>query len=608
MCGIIGYTGRGEGIEKALEGLKNLEYRGYDSAGIAFARNDGLVCIVKTNGRVETLIKKVDKSAVSSTVIGHTRWATHGAPTSVNAHPHRVGAVTVVHNGIIENYRELYNGLKALGYDFLSDTDTEVAAAVINEHLKTEKTPESALRKAISEMKGKYAFALIFQDRPHKIYAVRRGSPLVIGRSDDGYFVSSDINAITRFAHQYFALPEDVVAVLDGGNADIVDTDGKQMDFSWTSVDASTSNTALGTSESYMLKEMHESSLKLLDTVMPRIYDGIPSFAEDGIAESLYCDIEEIKIVACGSAMHAGLVGGRLLETLAGVPTTVHFASEYRYFPPIYKYNTLVILISQSGETADTLAALNYAKSAGHRTLSIVNVADSSIARESDFNIYTYAGPEIAVATTKGYVTQIALLWELSVAFALARGKLNAENSRKIIADLVTDAPSSIKNVLSREDQIDIALDLMRGKQHAFYIGRGVDFSLAMEGALKLKEISYIHAEAYAAGELKHGTIALIEEGTPIVAVATDEKIYLKIENNIRELKARGAKVILIAPGNAKKKITSADVYIEILCKSYAGAVFGATAAMQLLAYNVAKQRKCDIDHPRNLAKSVTVE
>ncbi len=573
MCGIIGYTGRKDAVCKITQGLSVLEYRGYDSAGIA-VQNNG-IDIVKCRGRVDDLCKKLaEYPLLGNAAIGHTRWATHGEPNDTNAHPHRVGRVTLVHNGIIENYRELS---AELGYYPLSQTDTEIAAALINDEYTKGLPPVKSIKNACAKISGTYAFAILFEDRVNEIYAVRQGSPLLLGESEDGIYLASDMTALLPFTRRYHPLSEGVIACLSENSVEIYSGEVFHAP-EWELSELSPESARKGGFSHFMLKEIYEQPEALRKAISPRL----EGFSCDGIEPEFWENIKEIQIVACGSATHAGMVGAHFLEKYAGIRTTVHTASEYRYYAPPIREGTCVILVSQSGETADTLAALRYAKSKGLPTLAIVNVVESSIAREADKRIYTYAGPEIAVATTKGYCTQAVIL----ILIALMLGK-NSPSPR----ELLERSANAVETALSKNAEFIEIAENLKMHSHVFFIGRGLDYALALEGALKLKEISYIHAEAYPAGELKHGTISLIEPGTPVIALACDHETAPKTESNIREVESRGADVLRIEGGD--DEISS---------------FFSAMTALQLIAYETARARGCDIDKPRNLAKSVTVE
>ncbi len=609
MCGIIGYTGCGDAVPKITEGLTVLEYRGYDSVGIA-ARTEEGVKTVKCRGRIGALEEKLQAAPIEGChcAIGHTRWATHGGPSDVNAHPHRAGRVVLVHNGIIENYKELKDEMTAKGTGFLSETDTEVAAAVLNDCYASLKSPVEAICAATAKMKGSYAFGILFDEFPGEVFAARAGSPLILAKGKDGYYLASDMTALLPFTKEYYCLEEGQMAHLTPDMAEVFDATGKSIAFDWSVTTMSPEAAQKGGFRHFMLKEIHEQPEAIVKSVSPRVVDGLPCFDADGIPATLWSGVKNIQIVACGSATHAGLVGGRLLEEIAGVPTTSYIASEYRYHPPLAVDGTLVVVISQSGETADTLAALRYAKQKGLPTLAIVNAVETTIAREADYRVYTYAGPEIAVATTKGYCTQVTVLYMMAAAIAHATGRMSDSDARALVRNIVEDAPAAVRRMLEQTEELRCIAKTLVGREHVFYLGRGLDYAMSQEGALKLKEISYIHCEAYAAGELKHGTISLIEEGTPVIAISTEPALYDKTESNVREVRSRGAYVILLCREDAPKPERSADEIIALPTTSVAASLFAAMTAVQLLAYETADNMGCDVDRPRNLAKSVTVE
>ena len=609
MCGIIGYTGSENAVPKITRGLSVLEYRGYDSVGLA-ARTEQGIETVKCRGRIGTLEERLSTAPIGDCrcAIGHTRWATHGGPSDQNAHPHGVGHVVLVHNGIIENYRELKEEMRGKGVAFRSETDTEVAAAVLNETYTECGDPIRAIREATARMTGSYAFGIMLSDRADAVYTVRQGSPLILARGTDGYYLASDMTALLPFTKEYYCLEEGDVACLLPSGATVYPKDGAPYTPDWSVTAMTPESAERGGYPHFMLKEIHEEPGAIVKSVSTRVKDGLPDFSSDGITEEFWKRVRNIQIVACGSAMHAGLVGVRLIERLAGVPTVSCIASEYRYHPPLAADGTLVVVISQSGETADTLAALRYAKDAGLPTLAIVNAVETTIAREADHCIYTYAGPEIAVATTKGYCTQVSTLYMIALAIARVRERMSDDAISTLVKSLSEDAPRAMEGIFSQKDAFRRIADCLKAKEHVFFIGRGIDYALAVEGALKLKEISYIHAEAYAAGELKHGTISLVEEGTPVVALSTEEHLSGKTENSVKEVRSRGAYVILLCREDAEVSEASADEVIRLPISSHAATLFASLAVVQLLAYETAVLRGCDIDRPRNLAKSVTVE
>lgn len=583
MCGIIGYIGLKEPKDILLNGLKNLEYRGYDSAGIAL-RNDEEVQIIRGLGRISCLEEKIEKTNLikANTGIAHTRWATHGEPSVDNAHPHRTGKVTLVHNGIIENASELKEKLISLGVKFNSETDTEVISALINYYY--EKDPVEAIEKAIKEVLGSYALAIIFEDQD-MLYAVRKDSPLIIGYGDGEYFIASDIAAIVNYTNKYSLLEENEIAILNKDFIKVVKNNKEiKKDVLVTSLTAESREKA--GYDHYMLKEIMEEPVVLEKTLKPFIEDfnSIPDL-------SCY---EEVHIVACGSAMYAGMVGKTLLEENSNIRVICEVASEYRYKKVLYDRKTLVIVISQSGETADTIAAMRKAIEHGIPTLAIVNVKGSTIARESNQQIFIEAGPEIAVATTKAYILQVAVMSLLSARVA---------NNKDIVKEL-KKLPRLLKEVIDRREiYLKIANDIYK-REDIFFIGRKIDYAISLEGSLKLKEVSYIHSEAYQAGELKHGTISLIDKGTPVFAIITDEDIRDKTISNVCEVKARGAITIIVS----NKEENDCDYLVCVPKINQFLQPILVVPCLQLIAYEVAKLRGCDIDKPKNLAKSVTVE
>ncbi len=602
MCGIIGYTTKNNNsVDVAISGLKNLEYRGYDSSGIAFFDGEK-IDIVKSKGKISNLDEKLSSlNTKSCCAIAHTRWATHGEPNETNAHPHNVGKVTLVHNGIIENYAELKEELKAKGYSFKSETDTEVGAAYIDYCYNQTQDKIKALVEATKAIRGSYAFDVMYEDEPSTIYATRKDSPLVVGYAHDGNFAASDISAILEYTNKYSLINEgefvkltkDIVTFYD---KDLNKIEKKSQTATWDAAQYQKNGY-----DHFMLKEIYEQP-KVISDIYTRFYN-----------ECTYRDLdltkfEKIHIVACGSAMHAALVGKYLLQTYGKIPATVEIASEYRYSEELITPSTLLIVVSQSGETADTLAALRLAKEKGAYVVGIVNAVGSTIAREVDKCIYTYAGPEIAVATTKGYSSQVAIFSTLALMAMEEKGYLDEESAKQIKEDMLS-IESKINDVISnRELYLDIAKDIY-SHNDLFFIGRGIDSAVCMEGSLKLKEISYMHSESYSAGELKHGTISLIETGTPVISIATDNKLYEKTVSNIKETKARGSYSIFVTTDNHEKDFSEFADKTIILPKTtdFTQPILTAVA-LQLVAYETAKLRNCDIDKPRNLAKSVTVE
>ncbi len=607
MCGIIGFTGYLEAKNVLLDGLSALEYRGYDSAGIAFFHGSS-IDTVKTTGKVSSLRDKVDLTAGTGSTcgIGHTRWATHGGVSDTNSHPHTFGKVTLIHNGIIENYHELELELAALGKSPVSQTDTEIAAMLIDSLYEGDAI--AAIKKAIARLEGAYAFCILFADEPEVIYCLRNGSPLVACHTKEGSVIASDMVALIKYSRDYFVLPEMHIARLTKENITVTDLNDevitpKMLYVSWDMTAAQK-----GGYPHYMLKEIHEQPDSLRSTIMPRIKNKqLPDFTTDGIPDQIFDGINRILITACGTAMHAGLVGKVMLEKLLRIPVTVEIASEFRYQDPIIDKNTLVITISQSGETADTLAALRLAGEHGAVTLSIVNVKGSSIARESDYVLYTNAGPEIAVASTKAYTAQLSCLYLLAYHFAFIKGSITEAECIRHTEQLQSVIPAVKKTLALAEDIDKICLSLT-DKEDLFFIGRGLDYALSCEGSIKLKEISYIHSEAYAAGELKHGTLSLVTEGIPVIALATQSYVYSKMISNIREVRARDAVVILITNGASDADSSIYDYHLALPELNDNMAPFTAAVVLQLLAYYTSVHRGLNVDQPRNLAKSVTVE
>lgn len=594
MCGIVGYIGKDNCIQKIISGLESLEYRGYDSAGIAYVTNKQ-INIEKAEGRIENLKKDLDMEIPSTIGIGHTRWATHGKPSDENSHPHKVGKITLVHNGIVENYNELRKELGS--YDYLSETDSEVVAALINKLYLETNDMLVVLKELKNKLIGSYALGIIV-DGDDKIYTIRKDSPLIIGVAKDGNFIASDVPAILEYTNMYYLLLNDEYAVLDKDDVTIYDKDGNVVDKTLNTFEASRESAMKNGYDHFMLKEIYEQPKVIMDTISEYIHS-FDSLKEKMNGLEKY---DAIDIIGCGSAYHVGLVGKSLITKYGNVPVYVDIASEYRYTEHIYSKNHLIILISQSGETADTLAVLRKTKELGIDTLAIVNVVGSSIAREADKVLYIKAGPEIAVATTKAYSCQLMMLSLIAMYLGIKKGNLEEgileeyDNLGKLIEEVLADSKSLEK----------IAKKIYK-KKHIFYLGRKVDYSLCMEASLKLKEISYIHSEAYAAGELKHGTISLIEKGTPVISIITDDDIKYKTLSNVKEVCARGALSIIIT----NDPVMDEDIYdimitipkVHELISPILGIV-----KCQLLAYYVAKLNGCDIDKPRNLAKSVTVE
>lgn len=608
MCGIVGYVGKNDCSEVLVSALSKLEYRGYDSAGIAVFE-DGAVNVIKSEGRLKNLEDKMisENFPKGSAGIGHTRWATHGKPSDINSHPHIGGEyVTLVHNGIIENYRELKEELQAKGREFYSETDTEVVAKLLD--FNYEGDPVKAIEKTLSQVTGSFALGILFKDIPNVIYAVRRGSPLIVGVKDEEGFIASDVPAIIKYTKDYFLLEHDEIARIAEGSITFTDLKGNPIEKELKTADWDMDAAEKGGYDHYMLKEINEQPDAVRKTVAPRVFEGMPSLEECAITVESLKDIKQVFIVACGTAMHAGMVGKYAIEKLARVPVNVDIASEFRYRAPLVSEGDLVIIISQSGETADSLEALRVSKALGAKVLGVVNAKGSSIARESDMLVYTHAGPEIAVASTKAYMVQIAVMYLLSFELAFAKGKIDEAECKRLTAELMA-MPERIGEIIKSTDEIshEAAKGLIEAES-LLYIGRGFDYALSMEGSLKLKEISYIHSECYAAGELKHGTISLITEGMPVIAVATQSDLFDKTISNIKEVKARGAKVLLVCGEGFEVGEDVADMVIRVPMTEEMLMPMSAIVPLQLVAYYSSVLRGNDVDKPRNLAKSVTVE
>ena len=606
MCGIVGYVGKRSAQDVLLDGLEKLEYRGYDSAGVALAQEGG-IRVVKSKGRLDALRQKlaVQALAESSCGIGHTRWATHGEPSDVNSHPHSTPRVSIVHNGIIENYGALKERLAARGYTFESETDTEVLVKLIDSCYHGE--PLQALHEALGMVRGSYALAVLFKDFPDTIFAVKKESPLIVGWGEGENFVASDIPALLKYTRDYSVLEEGDLAVVTAQGIRFYNAFGEPVERQRLTADWDQEAAEKGGYPHFMLKEINEQPAAITATVSPRVEDGLPDLRIPELTDERLRSIRTVHLVACGTAMHAGMVGKVAIETLARVPAEVDIASEFRYRDPILNKDDLVIIISQSGETSDTLAALKLAKSRGVPVLAIVNVVGSSIARAAEYILYTYAGPEIAVASTKAYVVQMCVLYLFALRLAYARGKLEEAETKRLTAELLR-AGEVIKPRLDDCEQIKYLASRFVNTQSCFFIGRGFDYALSLEGSLKLKEISYVHSDAYAAGELKHGTISLITDGVPVIALATQKQVYEKTISNAKETKSRGARVILfttkdaVVPEGVADYIVRLDEYEDLLMP------LQLIVPLQLFAYYMAVLRGCDVDKPRNLAKSVTVE
>jgi glucosamine--fructose-6-phosphate aminotransferase (isomerizing) len=608
MCGIIGYIGSGNAIPIVIDGLKRLEYRGYDSAGIAFLE-DNKINVRRCKGKISALEAITSKLTKPSNVaIGHTRWATHGKPSEKNAHPHRSDGIVVVHNGIIENYVELKHALEAEGFVFTSETDTEVLCHLIKKH-SVDATFEVAVRKAIREVRGSYAFAVINEREPDKIIAVRKESPLVIGVGDGEYFLASDVPAFLNHSKEVIFLDNNEMALFCKDGLVVTDFDGKPLHKSISTISWSPSMAEKGGYRHFMLKEINEQPRAIADTFRGRIFPdkGEVALKAFNLSPGELEGIDRIFIVACGTSYHSGLVGKYMIEELSRIPVEVDIASEFRYRSPMISEKTLFIAITQSGETADTLAASREAKRLGAKVLSICNVIGSTASRESDFVFYTHSGPEIGVASTKAFTTQIVALYLLAIGLGRVRGVLDESAASKLLGDLL-HLPVQVERTLELDASISAIAEKLFKAKGFLYLGRGINYPIALEGALKLKEISYIHAEGYAAGEMKHGPIALIDEDLPVVVLAPSGKLYEKVASNMEEVKSRGGTIIAVtsADSAAANRIAKYSLPIED-SNPYLNTIL-LTLPLQLLAYHIAVLKGCDVDQPRNLAKSVTVE
>lgn len=607
MCGIVGYAGSRDAVPVLLGGLSRLEYRGYDSAGIAVV-NDNRLNIYKTKGRLAELCKLMEGCCAADTVgIGHTRWATHGEPSFENSHPHTncAGDIAVVHNGIIENYIKLKEWLQAEGAVFTSETDTEVVAHLIN-HLYNGDLL-AAVTEAVGKLEGSYALGVVCEKHPDTIIAARKDSPLVVGVGQGENLIASDIPALLEYTRDVIFLNDREIAVLTRDSVTLYDEYGRPVDRDSYHVDWDVSQAEKGGFEHFMIKEIHEEPRVMADTFFPRYKNGIIDLSEIGIDETFVRSINKVGIIACGTAFHAGMVGKYIIEDLARIPVEVEVASEFRYRRPIIQPGQLVIIISQSGETADTLAAMREAKKCGAKIAAVVNVVGSTISREADAVLYTHAGPEIAVASTKAYNTQLMAIYMIALELARLSGAMDADRYATLSKGL-GDVPALMNTILETRQQLARVASRNFSQSSVFFIGRGLDYVLSMEASLKLKEISYIHSEAYAAGELKHGTIALIEQGTLVVALATQGLLLEKTISNIKEVKARGAQVLAVCFEGTDLPSDIADEVVYLPRTDDVFAPILAVMPMQLFAYYMAVEKGCDVDKPRNLAKSVTVE
>ena len=608
MCGIVGYIGTNQAAPILLDGLSKLEYRGYDSAGIAVYDGEE-INVVKSKGRLKVLneLTHGGETLPGTLGIGHTRWATHGAPSDINAHPHLNGdaSIVVVHNGIIENYIKLKKKLEKKGYQFVSDTDTEVIAHLLDYYYQG--NPLQAVTKIMHRMEGSYALGIIFKDHPDELYAVRKDSPLIVGHTKDGNIIASDVPAVLKYTRDVFFIENEEIVRMTRDQMEFFNVDEESIEKESVRIEWDVNAAEKGGYEHFMLKEIHEQPKAITDTFSPRIKDGKIVIEELNMSDEEIMNIQKITIVACGSAYHTGVTSKYVFEGLARIPVEVDLASEFRYRDPILDEGSLVIVISQSGETADTLAALRESRARGARVLGIVNVVGSSIAREADNVMYTWAGPEIAVATTKAYSAQLIALYLLAMKFAHVRGKLDDAGLADMLEDMKS-LPAQVEMLLNNKERIQRFANRYLAAKDIFFIGRGIDYAISMEGSLKLKEISYIHSEAYAAGELKHGTISLVEEGTLVASVLTQKELYKKMISNMVEVRTRGAFVMAVTmEGNVEvEKTADYVVYIPETNKYFTNSL--AIIPLQLFGYYVAVGKGCDVDKPRNLAKSVTVE
>ena len=611
MCGIVGYCGANQAAPLLLEGLSKLEYRGYDSAGLAVREGSGEIEIVKAKGRLKELYEMTNDGMClqGNCGIGHTRWATHGEPSVENAHPHSSDdhAVVCVHNGIIENYQELREKLLKKDYSFYSKTDTEVATKLIDYYYKKEGTPIAAISRAMLRIQGSYAFAILFQDQPDAIYVARKDSPLILGVAGDEGFIASDVPAVLKYARDVFYIGNMEIGCLTNGEVAFYNVDQEPITKEITHIKWDAQAADKAGYEHFMMKEIHEQPKAVRDTLNSVIKDRSVDFAPLGLSDEALRAFDCVDIIACGSAYHAGIVAQYVIEDIAKIPVRVELASEFRYRKPILNERHLVVIISQSGETADSLAALREAKTLGTKTLAIVNVVGSSIAREADFVFYTFAGPEIAVATTKAYSAQLAAGYVLALKLASVHGVITAEEESALLDELST-LPEKIERVLADKERIQWFAAKFANAKDIFFIGRGLDYAISMEGSLKMKEISYIHSEAYAAGELKHGTISLIEQGTLVVGTLTQQQLYEKSTSNLMEVKSRGGYLMgLTNYGNYTLEDTADfTTYIPQTDRHFSASL--AIIPLQLFGYYMSVARGLDVDKPRNLAKSVTVE
>ncbi|MBQ9375368.1 MAG: glutamine--fructose-6-phosphate transaminase (isomerizing) [Ruminococcus sp.] len=606
MCGIVGYLGKKDCTKVLLDSLSKLEYRGYDSAGIAVFENDSIK-VAKTKGRIAQLEERINHEGgiKGNCGIGHTRWATHGEPSDVNSHPHGDANISIVHNGIIENYSKIKSFLETKGYVFESQTDTETVAKLLDFYYDGD--PLNTIKNVLGEIEGSYALGILFKDFPDRIYAVRKDSPLIVGIGDDEAFIASDVPAFLKYTNKYYLLDTNEIVVLSNDGVEIFDKHGAPIEKELMVADWDMEAAEKGGYEHFMLKEINEQPAAINATISPRIKDGMPDLSECGLTQEKLAAYSNIFVVACGTAMHAGLVGKYVIESIGRIPVIVDVASEFRYRNPIVTDKDLVIVVSQSGETADTLEALKLSRKKGADTLAIVNVVGSSIAREADMVIYTHAGPEISVASTKAYSVQIAVFYLLAFELAYAKGAISQEECIRLTKELQS-VPATLEIVLKQDELCKYVASTLVNAENLLYIGRGLDYALSMEGSLKLKEISYIHSESYAAGELKHGTISLVTDTMPIIAVATQRDLFDKTVSNAKEVKARGGKVIFVSHSYINVDDDVADYKIGLPTIDDLLMPMVAVVPLQLIAYYTSVLRGNDVDKPRNLAKSVTVE
>lgn len=608
MCGIVGVVGSPNATEVLITGLRKLEYRGYDSVGLSVFL-EGKIQTVKTKGRIDEIQKKLDEHPLplASVGIGHTRWATHGEPSDVNSHPHGNHRISIVHNGIIENYIPIKERMIRKGYTFETQTDTEALAKLVDYYFVQKGTPLEAIKKVLEKIRGSFAVGMMFAGFPDELYAIRKDSPLIIGLGKDMNFVASDMTAILKYTRDYILLEENEIAIVKKDSVQILDLDLEEITKEIQHAHWDEQTAEKGGYPHFMLKEIHEQPKSFTQTVSPRLIDKKVSFAGEGISDEMLKGVVRITMVACGTAMHAAMVGKSLIEKMARVPVDVDVASEFRYRDPVFLPGDLVVIVSQSGETADTLAALRLAKRNNVPTLAIVNVVGSSIAREADYVLYTWAGLEIAVASTKAFFVQMAVFFLLALKLAELRQSRSEEDRSGLLEDFLK-IPDLVQHVLEHHGDCKLFASKLQNSHNLLYLGRGLDYSLSLESSLKLKEISYVHSEAYPAGELKHGTISLITKDFPVIALATQDDLYEKMVSNIKEVKARGARVLLICRENAPYIQDVADMVFPLPDVRNELMPFLSIVPMQLFAYYSSVLRGCDVDKPRNLAKSVTVE